>query len=277
MSEGLPKRLLGRTGIEVSILALGGVKYNQLPDAEAAAVVHRAIDLGINYIDTAATYDQSEWKLGPVVAERRDEVFLASKSRCRDHDGVAADIESSLKRLRTDRIDVYQIHQLETAEDWGRCTGMDGALKALEEARDGGAIRFIGVTGHTDPDVLALALREYPLDTVLASLGPMHAAERPFLDTVVSAAEGRGAGVLAMKALAYSWLADRPEPALRFTMNQPGVAAAVVGMESIEQVEQNVAIARDARPLADAERDELLSLASGRYNDRPKEAWFIHK
>jgi len=277
MSEKILTRPLGRTGLQVSVLALGGVKYNQLPDAKAAAVVSRAIDLGITYIDTGYSYTDSERKIGQVLPERRGEVAVASKTRCRDRDGARREIDESLRRLRTDTIDVYQVHQLMTEDDLTQLTGPDGALKAFEEARAGGAVRFIGVTGHTRPEILVRAMEEYPFDTVLCALGPMHAAVRPFHETVVPAATARGVGVLGMKVMAYAFLTEHAEAALRFVAGQDGISAAVVGMDSVEQVEANVAVARNLTPLSAAERDELLTAARDIYERRKSEAWFIHK
>ena len=124
----LPTRPLGRPGVDVSIFALGGVTYNLLDDAEAAAVVHRALDLGVNFIDTAHGYKESERKIGPVMAERRDEIFLATKSTARDAAGMTADIEESFRRLQTDRIDLMQIHDLHTTEQIEQILAPGGAL-----------------------------------------------------------------------------------------------------------------------------------------------------
>ena len=275
--NGLPTRPLGKTGLDVSVLGLGGVMYNFLKDSEAAAVVHRAIDLGINYIDTAHGYKESERKIGLVMAERRDEVVLATKSGQRDRDGMAAEIEESLKRLQTDRIDCMQIHDLHTEEDLAKITGPDGALKAIESFQRDGSVRFVGVTSHVNPDVLARALREYPFDTILTSLGAVHAAVRPFYETIMRVAQERGVGVLAMKAMAYGFLKDHAERALRFVLGLPGVSAAVVGVDNIVQVEQNVAVTRAFQPLTDAEGTELLKTARRIYRERQSEAWFIHQ
>jgi aryl-alcohol dehydrogenase-like predicted oxidoreductase len=271
----LPTRPLGRTGFQVSLLALGGVTYNFLPDAEAARVVHRAIDLGVNYIDTAHGYKESERKIGPVTAERRDEVYLATKSNSRTRDAMAADIEESLRRLQTERIDCVQIHDLVDEQVLAQVTGPDGALKAIEEFRAAGSVRFVGVTGHRDPRVLAKALDEYPFDTILCSLGAVHEAVRPFHEVILPAAERRGAGVLGMKVMAYAFLADHAESALRFVLGHPGVAAAVVGVDDIAQLEANAAVARAYEPLSDAERRELLTEAERIYRKRKDEAWFV--
>lgn len=275
--RGLPTRPLGKTGLDVSLFALGGVMYNFLEDNEAAALVHRAIDLGVNYIDTAHGYKESERKIGLVMAERRDEVYLATKNGQRDRDGMAAEIEESFKRLRTDRIDCVQIHDLHTEEDLAKITGPDGALKAIESFQRDGSVRFVGVTSHVYPDILAQALREYPFDTILTSLGAVHAAVRPFYETIMPVAKERGVGVLAMKVMAYGFLKDHADRALRFVLGLPGVSAAVVGVDNTEQVEQNAAIARAFQPLTEAERTDLLETAQRIYEERSSEAWFIHR
>jgi len=271
----LPKRTLGQTGYEATVLALGGVTYNLLPDDEAVAVVNRAIDLGINYIDTGHGYKESERKIGLVMAERRDEVYLATKTKSRDYDGMAADIEESLRRLRTDRIDCVQLHDFKDEDDLLAVTAPDGALKAIEKFRKDGAVRFVGITGHRDPEILARALREYSFDTILCSLGAVHAAVRPFYDTIMPVARERGVGVLGMKVMAYGFLKDHAADALRYVMGLPGVSAALVGVDNIEQVEANVAVARECRPLSEAEQADLLSTAESIYRRRIDEAWFI--
>jgi len=273
--QKIQRRQLGNTGLDVSILALGGVKYNFLPDAEAAAVVHRAIDLGINYIDTAFGYKDSEQKIGQVMPERREEVILATKTIMRDRDGAAAELEQSFKRLRTEYIDIVQIHDLHSEQDFATITEPGGALEALVEARDAGRIGFIGVTSHVDPHILAMALREWPFDTLLCALGAVHESARPFYDIIMPAAQERGVGVLGMKVLAYGFLEDRVEHALRFVMGMPGVTSAVVGVDTIEQLEQLVAVAKAYAPLSDEERAKLLADAHDIYTLRKEDAWFI--
>ena len=272
----IPMRPLGATGLDVSILALGGVKYNFLPDDEAAALVNRAIDLGINYIDTAYGYEESERKIGLVLRDRRDEVVLATKTIRRDYDAAAAELEQSFERLQTDYIDIVQIHDLHSEQDMATIMKPDGALKAVEELRDAGRVGFVGVTSHVDPVILARALRAYPFDTILTSLGAVHAAVRPFYDTIMPAARERNVGVLAMKVMAYGFLADHVDAALRYAMGLPGVAAAVVGVDDTAQLEQLVAIASRFKPLTDSESKKLLADARDIYEARKDEAWFIH-
>jgi len=273
--NGIPKRKLGKTGFEATVLGLGGVTYNLLPDAEAAALVSRAIDLGINYIDTAHSYKESERKIGQVMPERRAEIFLATKSTNRTRAGMAAEIEESLRRLRTDRLDSVQIHMLETEGELAAVMAPDGALRAIEDFRKTGTVRFVGVTGHHDPKVLAKALDEYPFDTVLCPMGAVHAAVRPFYETVATAAARRGAGVLGMKVMAYAFLAPHAEAALRYVLGLPAVTSAVVGMDNLTQLEANVAIARQCAPLSEAAQAELLAAAKDIYERRRSDAWFV--
>lgn len=132
------------------------------------------------------------------------------------------------------------------------------------------------MTSHVDPVILARALRAYPFDTILTSLGAVHAAARPFYDTIMPAARQRNVGVLAMKVLAYGFLAEHVEAALRYVMGLPGVAAAVVGVDDIPQLEQLVAIASKFKPLTESESKKLLANARRIYEARKDEAWFIH-
>lgn len=274
----LERRLLGRTGLEVSLLGLGGVKYNLLEDEQSSAVIDRAIDLGINYIDTAHSYQDSERKLGLVVGRRRKEIVLATKSSARDRDTFLQQIEESFVRLRTDYIDIVQMHDLKDEADLGeRLNEKHGAVRAAEQLRAEGRVGFIGVTGHTRPEAMKAALKAYPFDTMLVSLGAMHEAVRPFYDTVMPEALERGVGVLGMKVTAYGFLSSHLEAALRYVMGLPGVASAVVGVDSIEQVERNAAIAARLQPLSDSERGDLIASAECIYQGRVEEAWFIKK
>lgn len=277
MSTDLHRRQLGRTGFDVSVLALGGVMYNYLPDDQAAAVVRRALDLGVNYIDTAAGYEDSERKIGLAIAGRRDGVYIATKATARGRDEAMADIERSFERLGLDVIDCLQIHDLGTEEELAAVLGPNGAVKAIEEFRSAGQIRFVGVTGHRNPEILTRAMREYDFDTLLTSLGATHAAVRPFYDTVMPVAIERGVGVLGMKVMTFALLKDHAETALRYVLGLDGVAAAVVGVDDIGQLEKNVAVARACEPLTDSETTQLLATARALYSEAPDKVWSIHQ
>ena len=175
----LPKRALGKTGVEVTCLALGGVVGMQRPPAEfdSEALANAALDLGINYFDTSDDYNkgQSETNYGRVLAKRRQEVFLATKTGARDYDGAMRAVEASLKRLQTDRLDLFQIHGLRVNEDLERIGKKDGVYAALLKLREQKVTRFIGVTGHESGEIMARAIEMFEFDTVpddLQSHGP---------------------------------------------------------------------------------------------------------
>lgn len=276
----LPTRPLGRTGINVTVLALGGYTGMKEPRSDRfdpVQLANAAIDAGIRYFDSAPSYGggQSERNYGEVLAYRRKEVFLAGKTGQRTYDGAMREFEESLKRLRTDHVDLLQIHGARVAEDlaaWGR---PNGVLKALEKLRDEKLTRFIGVTGHESPDVMCKAITMYDFDTILTTFNPT-AKRRPYCQKVLPSANRKGLGVLAMKVMGgeLGSLAignpikndgkphhdDAPQQAtaselIRYVLGLP-ISVAVVGMSSLEQLRMNVAAARET-PLNDQQRAAL--------------------
>src|SRR5499433_4534336 len=173
-TAALPTRTLGRTGAKVSILAFGcGSRFLMYKDEEsAAAILNRAIDSGISYLDTAFAYGdgESENRVGQVMASRRKEVWLATKIPDRTRDGFLRRLEGSLKRLRTDHVDLVHIHSLGHADDLAKIEAPDGAMKGLMEAREQKMARFAGMTSHTDGEVMAKAIERHDLDCVQMAL-----------------------------------------------------------------------------------------------------------
>ncbi len=172
--QKMPTRALGRTGHNVCLFSLGGqatLEQDGKTD-EAVAIINRAIDLGVNYIDTAAAYGRgvSETYIGEVMKTRRKEVFLATKTHDRSYDGSMRLLEKSLKQLQTDRIDAWQLHNVRTQDDLDKIFAKDGAMKAMEKARDEKIIRFLGITGHRDPFILKKGIEQYPFDSILMAL-----------------------------------------------------------------------------------------------------------
>jgi aryl-alcohol dehydrogenase-like predicted oxidoreductase len=280
----LPTRRLGKTGVEVSALALGGVIGMQLPpsaDHDPVALAEAALDLGITYFDTAPSYNsgQSETNYGHVLRRRRKEVFLACKVGDRSYDGALRSIEQSLKRLQTDRVDLLQIHGVSTTEDvaaWGKPGGL---IPALHKLRDEKVTRFIGVTGHDSSAKLLEAIQTYDFDTLLTTLNPV-ARRKSFREELLPAANLKGMGVIAMKVMGggngclvtgnplqkvlrpyHDETAHQVNASLllRYTLGLP-VSVAVVGVASIEQLKANVAVAKDATPMNVAERQDLEGL-----------------
>jgi aryl-alcohol dehydrogenase-like predicted oxidoreductase len=283
-SRTIPRRPLGKTGVEVGALALGGVIGMQRPPSEGhdpAAIAERALDLGVTYFDTAPSYNdgQSESNYGRVLERRRAEVFLATKTGDRSRDGTLRSVERSLKRLRTDRVDLLQIHGVSDRDDlaaWGK---PDGVVAALRKLRDEKVVRFLGVTGHDSAATLRRAIEMYEFDTLLTTLNPV-GRRRPFRDDLLAVANAKRMGVIAMKVMGGGngcLVAGNPfrkvlrpyhdETAhpvdvaalIRYTLGLP-VSTAVIGVADASQLEANAAVVSRAGFMGAAERRELERL-----------------
>ena len=279
----MPLRRLGATGVSVAPFSLGGeATVQQLPrQSEAVQIINRAIDLGVNYIDTSPTYGSggSETNIGVVMADRRSQLFLATKTHDRSYDGTMRLVEQSLKRLQTDRIDLYQIHNVRTQSDVRQALGERGAVKALERLRGDGVIRFSGISGHRDPDVLLRAIREYRFDCLLMALNAADIHHKPFQNDLLAEARSQDMGIIAMKVTAVGRIfreggITSMEQALGYTLSFP-VSTAIVGISSVRELEENVRIAARAYQLT---RDELtaveeLSLANATDGNFFKHHW----
>jgi aryl-alcohol dehydrogenase-like predicted oxidoreductase len=264
----MPERMLGRTEVNLPIFGLGGAGQTPLSwegkEDDAAAIIQKALELGIRYFDTAASYGPSEDYLGKVLPPHRSKIFLASKTEQRDRDGAWRELERSLKRLNTDYLDLWQLHHVSFSQELDTIFSPSGAIKALEEAIQQKLVRFAGITGHHDPQVIAEGLRRYLFHTTLI---PVNAADqhhpRPFIPVVLPVAQEKNVGVIAMKVPAYGRL-FKPggltgmEQALGYTMSQPGVHCCVIAAETVAQLENNVKIARAFMPL---KKEELTAIA----------------
>jgi aryl-alcohol dehydrogenase-like predicted oxidoreductase len=257
------ERVLGRTGVKVPIFGLGGAGKTPLSwegkERDAVAIIKKALDLGIRYFDTAADYGPSEDYLGKVLPSYRSKIFLASKTDKRDRDGAWRELERSLKRLNTDHLDLWQLHHVSFREELNTIFSSSGAVKALEEAMQQKVVRFVGITGHHDPEVIAEGLRRYPFHTTLI---PVNAADkhhpRPFLPVVLPVAQQKNVGVIAMKVPAYGRLfkpggLSGMQQAMGYSLSQAGVHCCVIAAETVKQLEDNVNVARTFQPLGDKE------------------------
>jgi aryl-alcohol dehydrogenase-like predicted oxidoreductase len=260
----LPKRTLGRTGVEVSILTFGcGSRWLMYKEEEKALeALSRAIDLGITYLDSAYSYGDglSETRVGKLMATRRKEVFLATKIPDRTRDEFLRRFEASLKRLQTDHVDLAHIHSLGRAPDLAKIEAPDGALKGLLEVREQKMARFIGMTSHTDGEVLAQAIDRHDLNCVQMALNASRNGR--FEELALPAARRKNLGIIAMKVMGQELLVGQgtgkapAEALLRYSMSLP-VTTAVVGMPSLEMLAQNVEVARTFTPLSAKELDTL--------------------
>ena len=260
----LPSRILGRTGAKVSILAFGcGSRFLMYKDEESAtAILSRAIDSGITYLDTAYSYGdgESETRVGRVMATRRKDVWLATKIPDRTRDGFLRRLEASLKRLQADHVDLVHIHSLGQADDLAKIEAKGGALKGLMEAREQKMARFAGMTSHTNGEVMAQAIQHHDLDCVQMALNASRNGR--FEELALPAANAKNLGVIAMKVTGQEFLVGEGvgkasmNSLLRYSMSLP-VTAAVVGMPRPEMLAHNVDIARSFAPLSDEEKDRL--------------------
>lgn len=253
-----PARPFGTTGVTVPLLGYGTAPLGKEPITREHAMrcLNHAIDLGITYLDTSPDYG-SEPHVGAVMRTRRNEVFLATKVNRRSKDGALAELKESLERLQTDHVDLIQVHAVNTWADLEQALAPDGVVAGLEQARAQGLVHHIGITGHARPEILAQALRQYPFDSVLSALGMAdHLVTGP--DTfVLPVAREQNIAVIAMKVLGHG-TSPNVERALRYALGLPGVTLAIIGMDQIEQIEQNVTIAARFQPLSEAERQQLI-------------------
>ena len=262
-SGGIKQRPLGPSGLEVSILGVGGFHLGSAETLETAkAIVGQALDAGLNFFDNAWEYHdgQSEEWLGAALGSRRKEAVLMTKvcSHGRDKKVAMQMLEESLRRLRTDHLDVWQIHEVVYDNDPDMIFRPNGAAEALLEAKKQGKVRLVGFTGHKDPSIhLKMLSHGFPFDTVQMPLNPFDATFRSFEQQVLPVALKQKIAVLGMKSLGGSGEMIRlgaatPKEALRYAMSLP-VATTISGMESEEVLKQNLEIARGFEAMSSTE------------------------
>jgi uncharacterized protein len=274
------KRRFGRTGLQVSIVGFGGTWISELAADEAVKVVSHAYDCGITYFDTAKWDGDSEEKIGAALCDVRDNCVIATKTGSRTKRESLEDLQSSLKRLRTDRVDLIQLHGIDDEKTLAKAMGSDGVLQTCKEARSKGMVNYVGITGHK-PQVLKKAIETGEFDTALV---PLNVVTRQALEELVPAAKAHDVGVAAMKPLSaktsnlvtclyqpsLSLLSDEPElkallgqnssemasTALRYVLSQD-VAAAIPGMSSISEVEVAAQVGTGFNQLTEAEQNRF--------------------
>jgi len=288
----MPTRNLGQTGYKVGIFSLGGQAALERPDNQAVAVpiIERALDLGVNYLDTSSIYGGprrwSERYIGEVMRRRRREVFLASKTKERTRDGSLRMLEQSLKLLDTDHLDLWQLHDIGTDEDVEAVFAKGGAIEALEQAREQKMVRYLGVTGHYRPEALAESIRRFPFDTILMALNAADQHHFSFMESLLSQAVEKRMGIIGMKIpgrgrLLSSWtpppedqqhhmwegavIAKRPgtlhmREAMYYVLSLP-VSTVIIGCDTVEQLEENIRLAREFTPLSEQQMQSLAAKA----------------
>ncbi|HUQ90719.1 MAG TPA: aldo/keto reductase [Bryobacteraceae bacterium] len=268
-ATGLPTRALGKTGQQVSILALGGWHIGSVKDeAESIRIMHAAVDEGLTFFDNAWDYHNglSEERMGKALSSdgRRKKVFLMTKNCERDYQGSMKNLEDSLRRMQTDHIDLWQFHEMvyDNDPDW---VFEKGGIKAALEAKKAGKVRFIGFTGHKDPRIhLKMLGKPHPWDSAQMPINVMDAHYQSFQKGVLPVCLKKGVGVIGMKGLAggtgrlIEKLGLTAEECYRFCLSLP-VTSQVVGITTMEQLKQDVALARGFKPMSDSEKNALLS------------------
>ena len=268
----IPRRSFGTSGETVSILGLGGWHLGvPKTDADAVRLVHEAIDAGVNFLDNAWDYNDgvSEQRMGKAIADRRDRVFLMTKMCTHGRDGRTAmkQLEESLRRLRTDHLDLWQIHEVAFDDEPRRHFARGGAVEALDRARQQGKVRFVGFTGHKDPALhLEMLAHDYAWDSCQLPLNCFDASFRSFEQRVLPELMRRGIAPIGMKSFCGDARGIKakvvsPADALSYALSLP-IATVVSGMESPRVLRQNVKIARGFKPLSRRAMDAIRRQAA---------------
>ena len=290
--EAMPTRNLGKTGYKVGIFSLGGQASLEKPHNEdiAVPIIEKALDLGVNYIDTSSIYGGperwSEQYVGKVMKNRRSEAFLATKTKERTREGSKRMIEKSLQLLQTDHIDLWQLHDIGTMTDINEIFAKGGAMEALLEAQDQKIVRYLGITGHYRPDALMEAIHRHPFDTILMAVNAADPHHFSFSEQLLPLAVEKQMGIIGMKVPARgrilsSWtpppieqqkhmwegmvLAPTPgtldmRQAMYYSLSLP-VSTVIIGCDTIAQLEENVQLARDFTPLSQTQMAALTQKA----------------
>ena len=277
----IARRPFGRHQELVSIIGLGGYHIGKPKTiTESVRIIHAAIDAGINFLDNAWEYHEgeSEKRMGRAIEDRRGDVFLMTKVCTHGRDAKVAmrQLEQSLRRLRTDYLDLWQVHECVYPNDPERHFASGGVIEALVEAKQRGLVRYVGFTGHKAPEIhLEMMSHDFPFDSVQMPLNCFDASFRSFEQHVLPEARRRELAVLGMKSMggegdAVAKRVVTAEEALRYAMSLPGVTTTISGIDSMRVLRQNVRIARDFSPMSADEmqalRDRVRSIAAdGRF------------
>lgn len=256
-------RPFGNTGEALPILGFGAqriVDDHDCTEQQALAILNRAIDRGIRYFDTAWIYSQgqSEERVGKVAAHRRQEMWIATKAWDRSRDGALRQLEESLSRLQTDYLDEWRLHDIWSLEELDKCFAPDGAIHAMTQAREQGVVRYISISGHTDPQVQIEALERFPFDSTLIALSVLDHFIYSFAEEFLPVANAKGVATIGMKIFALGKLGHIYDRALRYTLALP-VSTTIVGCSSMEELEKDLAIAEHFVPLSGPERLTLFA------------------
>jgi len=273
MNGSVPRRPFGKTGEEISVLGVGGFHIGVPDEAEGVAIIHRALDAGVNFLDNAWEYNDgdSEKRMGRALVQGgyRAKAFLMTKDCAHDRKAhhSAWKLEQSLNRLQTDHLDLWQLHEVVWDDDPDWIFAPGGSAEALLKAKEQGKVRFIGFTGHKSPAIHKKMLSQgFPWDAVQMPINVLDAHYESFQNEIVPMCHAQGIAVLGMKSMAGGHLLKSgagitPAEALRYAMSQ-AVSTIISGMPSLAQLEQNLEVARNFTPMTATEQDELRARAA---------------
>jgi len=264
-------RRLGRTDLQVSVIGFGTIKFPEVEKDEAVRAINRALDLGINYIDTARAYKDSESKIGAAIKDRRDECIIASKTVTRGASGAREDLETSLRELGTDKIDVWLIHSVSDGDIFKQVMASDGSLEAAKKAKAEGKIDHIGLSMHRDLDTMKAAIKSDEFEMVLLPHSIIN--QEGVEDEVIPMAKERDMGIVTMKPLSDGTLVSNmskeerekcefdpiAKGSLRFLASNDAVSTLIPGMRNVREVEENALVGEMTEKLTDEELKELLT------------------
>lgn len=261
-------RRLGRTEMMVSVIGFGAIKLPQVPVDQAVEAINRAIELGVNFIDTARNYRDSERKVGMAVKGKRDKVYIATKTASRDYDGAMRDIETSLSELDMNRVDLLQLHTVSDEEVYTKVMGKGGALEAARKAQEQGMADHVGVTIHRAHSVMRKAILSGEFETIMLAYSPLD--QEGVEKEIIPMAHEHDMGVIIMKPLSGGLLVgpdvdSKTEPerdpvvfgSLWYIISNSGVSSVIPGMRSAREVEENVQVGEMTRPMNEEEIKEL--------------------
>ncbi len=278
----MPTKSFGKTGFKVGILSLGGQATieKENTEEESEKIINRALDLGVNYIDTAAAYGRgrSQKNIGRVMKTRRSEAWLATKTHDETYDGSMKLLEESLKSLQTDHLDVWQLHNVKTKEQLDEIFSDTGSIKAIEKAKSEGIVRHVGITGHYEPLILLEAIKRYPFDQILLAVNAADVHYLSFKNYLLPEALKQQIGIVGMKVTTRGrmlstwtpppieeqskWLAtSKPgtiniKEALTYNLSLP-VSTTIIGIDNVAQIEEDVKIASEFTPLSEEQMKEI--------------------
>jgi aryl-alcohol dehydrogenase-like predicted oxidoreductase len=268
MENSLAENVFGRAGSTVTAVGLGGEGILRTRDrlSHARRVIEEALSQGLTYFDSAPAYQESESYLGTVWKENpaaRQKIFQASKSAKREGKSALAELDRTLTRLHTDYLDLWQMHDVRTRKDLDAISGPGGALETFVRAKKEGRVRYIGVTGHHDPAILAKAVSEWPVDSVMLPVNPVEELLGGFLTVTMAAARKKKIAVIAMKILGAShYILPKFDISAGFLIRYAlshGVTVGIVGCSSADEVQALARAGRERTPLAETEKKHLLN------------------